>query len=116
MDRIVLNEQELVSIYDNIYKQGMIWFVLGSHISSENFWEINKATSEKSYSDLLEVYEYHISKLQNIAKIIDKTNIPLSDQQKIKDYALGGLGILKKEMKSKKKQWKNIQKKITTNN
>jgi len=93
-----LTDEFLIRRYNEIYKDNMIWFILGSLISSENFLEAGTWTSEEKFNELCQKYEYNISKLERIAKIITScSDIPVSDQKKIKKYAKDGVKILKKE-------------------
>ena len=106
-----LTDEFLIQRYNEIYKEDMIWFILGSLISSENFWEIGTCTSEEKFNKLCHKYEYNISKLERIAKIITScSDIPISDQKKIKKYAKDGAKLLKKEYSEIKENYTELHK------
>ena len=106
-----LTDEFLIRRYNEIYKEDMIWFILGSLISSENFWEIGTLTCEEKFNELCQTYEYNISKLERIAKIITScSDIPISDQKKIKKYAKDGAKLLKKEYNEVKENYTELHK------
>lgn len=93
-----LTDEFLIQRYNKIYKEDMIWFILGSLISSENFWDVYAEITDASFKELCKNYEHNILKLETIARIITSCNeIPVSDQDKIKKYAVDGAEMLKKE-------------------
>ena len=106
-----LTDEFLIQRYNEIYKDDMIWFILGSLISSENFWEVGTWTSEEKFNELCQKYEYNISKLERIAKIITScSDIPVSDQKKIKKYAKDGVKLLKNEYDEVKENYTELHK------
>ena len=106
-----LTDEFLIQRYNEIYKDNMIWFILGSLISSENFWEVGTWTSEEKFNELCQKYEYNISKLERIAKIITScSDIPVSDQKKIKKYAKDGAKLLKREYGEVKENYTELHK------
>lgn len=110
--KIVLTDKELITAYNRIYKDDMIWFVLGSLVSSENFWDFDAEITNKSFKELCDNYEYNIFKLETIARIIVSCNeIPVSDQDKIRKYAVDGAKMLKKEYDAVKKKHNTLMRK-----
>lgn len=106
-----LTDEFLIKRYNEIYKDNMIWFILGSLISSENFWEVGIWTSEEKFNELYQKYEYNISKLERIAKIITScSDIPVSDQKKIKKHVKDSVKLLKKEYNEVKEKYTELHK------
>lgn len=106
-----LTDEFLIRRYNEIYKEDRIWFILGSLISSENFWETGTWTSEEKFNELCQNYEYNISELERIAKIITScSDIPVSDQKKIKKYAKDCAKLLKKEYGEVKENYTELHK------
>ena len=104
-------EEEFIKNYNRIYKDEMIWLILGSLISAENFWEVTENTTDEQYQELLDNYVINIYKLSEIANNICKCNeIPEVDQNKIMNYAIGGIYTLTKEMLSVRKKWEELKK------
>lgn len=109
--KIVLTDEQLIVSYNRIYKDNMIWFILGSLVSSENFWDFDTEITDESFRELCENYEYNIFKLETIARIITYCNeIPVSDQNKIKEYANEGADILTKEYVLVKDKYNKLKK------
>ena len=117
----IIEEQKLlpdhihIANFNGFYRDGMMWFMLASYISAENFWDVNKHLTEKSYKDMLDIYDYNIFKLKKIVDLVEKTNIPISDQIKIREKASEGISILKKELSNKKRTWNRLHKKKENN-
>ena len=110
--KIILTDEELITAYNRIYKDGMIWFVLGSLVSSENFWDFDAEITDKSFKELCDNYEYNIFKLETIARIIVSCNeIPVSDQDKIRKYAMDGAEMLKQEYDAVKEKYNKLMNK-----
>lgn len=80
-------DKEMIDLYESMYKDNMMWFVLGSLISSDSFYGI---TGQK----LLKTYKESISRLKKINKLILKTNIPQEDKEKIKELSKEGADLL----------------------
>jgi len=100
-------DEQLITMYNNIYEDGMIWFYLASYISSENFWDITKDTNEEQFNALVKKYEFNIIKMKNLLRVVDSCDkIPEVDQNKIKEYAERGIKLLEDEMEIKKQQYK----------
>ena len=101
--------EELIEFYNKVYEDHMIWFTLASYISADNFWGINDNTTEDNYNELVEKYDHNISKLEEIAYIIDCCDkVPEIDQKKINGYAVDGVALLRGELETVKNKWKAI--------
>ena len=81
----------MVNSLNDAYKSGMIWFILGSLISSDNF-------SYLPYPDMKEKYNSNISILKEIIQSINETEISDDDKIKINKYCKEGIEILEKEL------------------
>jgi hypothetical protein len=107
-----LTDEFLIQRYNEIYKEDMIWFILGSLISSENFWDFDAEITDEKFKELCDNYEYNILKLDTIARIIVSCNeIPVSDQDKIRKYAMDGAEMLKQEYDAVKKKYNKLMNK-----
>lgn len=107
-----LTDEFLIKRYNEIYKDNMVWLILGSLVSSENFWDFDAEITDESFKELCDNYEYNISKLETIARIIVSCNeIPVSDQGKIRKYAVDGAEMLKKEYDAVKKKYNTLMRK-----
>ena len=107
-----LTDEFLIKRYNEIYKDNMVWFILGSLVSSENFWDFDAEITDESFKELCDNYEYNIFKLETIARIIVSCNeIPVSDQDKIRKYAVDGAEMLKKEYDAVKNKHNTLMRK-----
>ena len=80
-------KKDIINLYNKLYKEKLIWFVLGGLISSDSFIEVPK--------DLIpEAYKLHIQKLKDILSYIPQTNIPDEDKEKIIDFINKGIQLL----------------------
>lgn len=107
--KIILTDEQLIVSYNGIYKDGMIWLILGSLISSENFLDFDTEITDEKFKKLCDNYEYNISKLETIDRIITYcSDIPVADQNKIKKHAKDGAKLLKKEYDGVKKKYNKL--------
>lgn len=95
-------EKEKIELYESIYNDDMLWFILGSLISSDSFIGLKG-------NCLIKKYRENITRLKEIIKIFPKTNIPDEHKNKVIELANSGLDILISEHNS-------ILKKFETNN
>ncbi len=79
----------LIEILDKAYEENMIWFILGSLISSENFMVPN--------NELPSVYKTNIDTLKRMSIDIESTKIPEKEKVKIKKYIDEGIELLSNE-------------------
>jgi hypothetical protein len=79
----------LIEILDKAYEENMIWFILGSLISSENFMVPN--------NELPSVYKTNIDTLKRMSIDIESTKIPEKEKVKIKKYIDDGIELLSNE-------------------
>ena len=101
---IILTDEELITAYNRIYSEGMIWFIIGSLISSDNFFDIEpgRQVRQEAYDNMIKKYDYNIYKLYKIGQIITSCDkIPEEDQNKIKKHCEDGVELLEKEKHEK---------------
>lgn len=84
-------KEELIELYNSIYDDGLLWFVLGSLISSDSF-----VFSDKD--ELRLKYDQHIVKLEKLLEILPETKIP--DKEKVSDMIQSGIETLSSEYKN----------------
>lgn len=93
------HDLKMIELYNKLYTEKMMWFILGSLISAENFW-----TEGTHNGELIKSYEYNISQLKDIERLIDEAKeIPEEERSKIKDFAINGIKLLESEMENIKK-------------
>lgn len=84
-------KEELIELYNSIYNDGLLWFILGSLISSDSFISSDK-------DELRLKYDQHITKLEELLKILPETKIP--DKEKVSDMIQNGIETLLTEYKN----------------
>ncbi len=83
-------DEEWIDLYESLHKNDMMWFALGSMISAENFYLLDKEEKKRSY-------EQSIRYLTQIATLLPKSNIDVKERKKMVKYAKRGVKILQKE-------------------
>lgn len=84
-------KEELIELYNSIYNDGLLWFILGSLISSDSFISSDK-------DELKLKYDQHITKLEELLEILPETKIP--DKEKVSDMIQNGIETLLTEYKN----------------
>jgi len=84
-------KEELIGLYNSIYDDGLLWFVLGSLVSSDSFISSNK-------DELRLKYDQHITKLKELLEILPETKIP--DKEKASNMIQSGIEALLTEYKN----------------
>ena len=85
----------LTEVLDKAYEENMIWFILGSLISSENFMVPD--------NELPKVYTTNIDTLKCMSADIESTKIPEKEKVKIKKYIDDGIELLTNEFSNLQK-------------
>jgi hypothetical protein len=83
-------DKEMIQLYESMYNDNMLWFVLGSLISSDSFIGVKG-------NSLIKQYRTNISTLKRIIKLIPKTNIPVEQKDSILNIAKDSINILMSE-------------------
>lgn len=88
------HEIRMIDLYNRLYIEKMLWFLLGSLLSADNFWE-RGVDDEK----LINSYRYNIAQLKDVERLIEfATDIPEDERIKIKEHATDGIKLLEKEL------------------
>ena len=87
-------DKEMIQLYESMYNDNMLWFVLGSLISSDSFIGVKG-------NSLIKQYRTNISTLKRIIKLIPKTNIPVEQKDSILNIA--------KDINEKKNKVKKVK-------
>ena len=83
-------KQSYIHLLEKLYEENMLWYVLGSMISSDSYI----CSEEEGIKRRNEAIE----QLQRIAGNINKTNIPNETKQTVKNFALDGVKLLDAEI------------------
>ena len=84
-------KEELIEFYNSLYDNGLFWYILGSLISSDSF-----VFSDKD--ELKLKYDQHITKLEELLKILPETKIPAKEE--VSDMIQSGIQTLLTEYKN----------------
>lgn len=84
------SKQDYARLLDKLYEENMLWFVLGSMISSDSYI-CSKEEGLKRRNEA-------IKQLQGFVDNINKTNIPNETKQAVKKFALDGVKLLNDEI------------------
>ena len=84
------SKQSYVHLLEKLYEENMLWYVLGSMISSDSYI----CSEEEGIKRRNEAIE----QLQGFADNISKTNIPNETKQTVKKFALDGVKLLDAEI------------------
>lgn len=87
------SKEEMIDLYESMYVDNMLWFVLGGLVSSDTFAPYMYNDNKKLFS----TYRENIHQLENLITYLPESNIPNKEKKKAIKLAKSGIKILKNE-------------------
>lgn len=88
------SKKEMIDLYESMYADNMLWFVLGGLVSSDTFAPYMYYDDNK---ELFSTYREYIHQLENLITYLPESNIPNKEKKKAIKLAKRGIKILKNE-------------------
>lgn len=83
-------ESEMIKFYEDLYKNNMLWFIIGALIGADAFIMYDG-------EERIKALESGIETLRNMVEFIPKTNIPQSTKELVVKSAEDGIAILTRD-------------------